>query len=150
MAQGDVKWFRKALHNLGEKVFDLSSDTFKLAIIDNSTATWDTLAELINLSDPRWGAAGTQDLSADQVSTAGGYTGPITLTGVAQSQERVSELLRNLSHRSEWLSQPQLLEITAGNLALSQRDQRRVFNFSMRVTLKQGQPTAEPAAPGRV
>ena len=74
----------------------------------------------------------------------------ITLTGVAQSQERVSELLRNLSHRSEWLSQPQLLEITAGNLALSQRDQRRVFNFSMRVTLKQGQPTAEPAAPGRV
>lgn len=74
----------------------------------------------------------------------------ITLTGMAQSQERVSELLRNLSHRSEWLSQPQLLEITAGNLALSQRDQRRVFNFSMRVTLKQGQPTAEPAAPGRV
>jgi len=74
----------------------------------------------------------------------------ITLTGVAQSQERVSELLRNLSQRSAWLSQPQLLEITADHLALSPRDQRRVFNFSMRVTLKQAQPTAQPAAPGRV
>ncbi len=82
MAQGDLKWFRKALHNLGEKVFDLSTDTFKVGVIDNTTAAWDTLSEAINLSDPRWGAGGTQDLSADQVSTAGGYTGPITLTGV--------------------------------------------------------------------
>ncbi len=88
----------------------------------------------------------------------------ITLTGVAQSQERVSELLRNLGHRSPWLTQPHLVEITAATLTLGPRDQRRVFNFSMRVTLApnpqpnpQGpapaQPAAQPAAPaagGRV
>jgi len=73
----------------------------------------------------------------------------ITLTGIAQSQERVSELLRNLANRSEWLTQPQLVEITAGTVALSQRDQRRVFNFSMRVMLTRG-ATAAPAAGGKV
>ncbi|MDO8276378.1 MAG: PilN domain-containing protein [Serpentinimonas sp.] len=88
----------------------------------------------------------------------------IALTGVAQSQERVSELLRNLGNRSPWLTQPHLVEITAATLTLGPRDQRRVFNFSMRVTLApnpqpnpQGpapaQPAAQPAAPaagGRV
>ena len=72
----------------------------------------------------------------------------ITITGVAQSQERVSELLRNLASRSEWLKQPQLVEITAGTIALNQRDQRRIFNFSVRVTLTKG-PTA-PASDGKV
>lgn len=69
----------------------------------------------------------------------------ITLTGVAQSQERVSELLRNLSTRSEWLKQPQLVEITSATVTLSQRDQRRVFNFSMRVMLTRG-PSASASA----
>lgn len=72
----------------------------------------------------------------------------ITITGVAQSQERVSELLRNLASRSEWLKQPQLVEITAGTIALNQRDQRRIFNFSVRVMLTKG-PTA-PASDGKV
>lgn len=69
----------------------------------------------------------------------------ITITGVAQSQERVSELLRNLGTRSDWLTQPQLVEITAGSVAISQRDQRRVFNFSVRLTLKRGE--AETSGP---
>lgn len=69
----------------------------------------------------------------------------ITITGVAQSQERVSELLRNLGTRSDWLTQPQLVEITAGSVALSQRDQRRVFNFSVRLTLKRGEAEASGA-----
>ncbi|GAB3184498.1 PilN domain-containing protein [Hydrogenophaga aquatica] len=62
----------------------------------------------------------------------------ITLTGVAQSQERVSELLRNFSSNSPWLTQPQLVEIVAGNVTLSTREQRRAFEFSMRVTLTRG------------
>lgn len=62
----------------------------------------------------------------------------ITLTGVAQSQERVSELLRNLSGGSPWLTQPQLVEIVAGNVAVGPKEQRRAFNFSMRVTLTRG------------
>ena len=60
----------------------------------------------------------------------------VLLTGVAQSNERVSELLRNLANNSPWLAKPELIEITASSIALSARDQRRVSNFSMRVALK--------------
>ena len=60
----------------------------------------------------------------------------VLLTGVAQSNERVSELLRNLANNSPWLTKPELVEITAGIVALSTRDQRRVANFTMRVVLK--------------
>jgi type IV pilus assembly protein PilN len=60
----------------------------------------------------------------------------VQIAGVAQSNERVSELLRNLSNKSPWLSKPELVEITAGTVTLSPRDQRRVANFSMRVEIK--------------
>ncbi len=67
----------------------------------------------------------------------------VQITGVAQSNERVSELLRNFSNNSPFLSKPELIEITAGSVALSPRDQRRVANFSMRVALKRA---SEPKA----
>jgi type IV pilus assembly protein PilN len=69
----------------------------------------------------------------------------ILLAGVAQSNERVSELLRNLANNSPWMSKPELIEIVAGNVNLSPRDQRRVANFSIRVALK---PAVEPAKAG--
>jgi type IV pilus assembly protein PilN len=59
----------------------------------------------------------------------------LTLTGSAQSNERVSELLRNLGSNSPWLARPELVEIVAGTLALSPREQRRVANFTIRVRL---------------
>ena len=59
----------------------------------------------------------------------------VTIQGTAQSNERVSELLRNLGSNSPWLTKPELVEITAGNVTLSPRDQRRVANFNMRVRL---------------
>lgn len=59
----------------------------------------------------------------------------VSITGTAQSNERVSELLRNLGNNSPWLTRPELVEITAGQVALSPRDQRRVANFTMRVRL---------------
>jgi len=59
----------------------------------------------------------------------------LTLTGSAQSNERVSELLRNLGNNSPWLARPELVEIVAGTLALSPREQRRVANFTIRVHL---------------
>lgn len=76
----------------------------------------------------------------------------ILMTGVAQSQERVSELLRNLNNNSKWLTKPELVEIVAANLALSPREQRRVSNFSIRVSLTRGAPAPKsadgiPAAP---
>jgi len=72
----------------------------------------------------------------------------VLIVGVAQSNERVSELLRNLANNSPWLTRPELIEITAGTLALTPRDQRRVSNFSMRVGLKRASdPKAASSAP---
>ncbi|MDP3760843.1 MAG: PilN domain-containing protein [Ramlibacter sp.] len=59
----------------------------------------------------------------------------VSITGTAQSNERVSELLRNLGNNSPWLTRPELIEITSGHVALTPRDQRRVANFTMRVRL---------------
>jgi type IV pilus assembly protein PilN len=59
----------------------------------------------------------------------------VSITGVAQSNERVSELLRNLGNNSPWLAKPDLVEITSGSVTLAPREQRRVSNFTMRVKL---------------
>nr|WP_236589865.1 PilN domain-containing protein [Ramlibacter aurantiacus] len=78
----------------------------------------------------------------------------ITLAGVAQSNERVSELLRNLGNNSPWLTRPDLIEIVAGSTSLGGREQRRVANFTMRVRILRASeaqqvpptPAAAPAA----
>ena len=59
----------------------------------------------------------------------------VILQGVSQSNERVSEFLRNLGNNTPWFSKPELVEIVAGNVALSAREQRRVANFTIRVRL---------------
>jgi type IV pilus assembly protein PilN len=59
----------------------------------------------------------------------------VTIQGQAQSNERVSELLRNLSGKSPWIARPDLGEITSGSVQLSPRDNRRVSNFTMKVKL---------------
>ena len=68
----------------------------------------------------------------------------VLITGVAQSNERVSELLRNLANNSATLYRPELVEITAASISLSARDQRRVSNFSMRVSLKRASDQVKP------
>jgi type IV pilus assembly protein PilN len=60
----------------------------------------------------------------------------VSLTGVAQSNERVAEFLRNLSGDNPYITKPELVEIVAGTTALSPKDQRRVSNFVIRVQLK--------------
>ena len=72
----------------------------------------------------------------------------VTLVGMAQSNERVSELLRNLGNNSPWLVKPELIEITSASINLTPRDQRRVANFTMRIGLKrptEGQKAAVDA-----
>lgn len=59
----------------------------------------------------------------------------VTINGVAQSNERVSELLRNLANNTPWFAKPELIEIVSGTVALTPRDQRRVSNFTMKVRL---------------
>jgi type IV pilus assembly protein PilN len=67
----------------------------------------------------------------------------VSVTGIAQTNERVSELLRNTAYKSEWLERPELIEIKAGSVQTANREQRRLFDFSLRLTLKQ--PPAEKA-----
>ena len=71
----------------------------------------------------------------------------IAVTGVAQTNERVSEFLRNTLYNSPWLERPELVEIKAVSIAGPNREQRRLFEFSVRLTLKRPQ-AAQPAAAG--
>jgi type IV pilus assembly protein PilN len=59
----------------------------------------------------------------------------VSLNGVAQSNERVSELLRNLANNTPWFSKPELVEITSGSAAISSKEQKRIYNFTIRVKL---------------
>jgi type IV pilus assembly protein PilN len=70
----------------------------------------------------------------------------VSLAGVAQSNERVSELLRNLANNSTWLTRPELIEIVATNVTLSPRDQRRVASFSIRTQLRRPTDVAKAAS----
>jgi type IV pilus assembly protein PilN len=70
----------------------------------------------------------------------------VTINGTAQTNERVSELLRNLANNTPWFSKPELVEIVAGSVALSPRDQRRVANFTIRVKLVRASEAEKAAA----
>lgn len=74
------------------------------------------------------------------------------VTGVAQTQERVSELLRNTAYNSEWLVRPELIESKATTVQGANREQKRLFDFSMRLTVKRPQdaPASAPLAAGAV
>jgi len=69
----------------------------------------------------------------------------VTVSGVAQTNERVSEMLRNTAYNSPWLERPELVEIKIANVTTATREQRRLFDFSMRLTLKRVQSVAGPA-----
>ena len=81
----------------------------------------------------------------------------VVLSGYAQSQERVAELLRNLASASPWLERPDLTEIKSVPLAQS-KSGRKVEEFTLAVAIKrprdleaepkEGQPGAPVAAPG--
>lgn len=70
----------------------------------------------------------------------------LVLTGIAQTNERVSELLRNTGNNSEWLTRPELVEIKVANANAANRDQRRLFDFSMRVSIKRPQAAGADSA----
>lgn len=71
----------------------------------------------------------------------------ISLQGVAQSNERVSEFLRNLGNNSQWLTKPELVEIVAGSVALNAKDARRVANFNIRARLLRASEAQKAVAP---
>jgi type IV pilus assembly protein PilN len=72
----------------------------------------------------------------------------VLVNGVAQTNERVSEFLRNAQSNSPWFDRMELLEIKAVTLPplAGSREQRRLFEFALRVSLKQ--PGTAASAPG--
>jgi type IV pilus assembly protein PilN len=63
----------------------------------------------------------------------------VTLVGQAQSSERVSGLLRNTAYNSPWFERPELVEIKANPVNPQAKEQRRLYEFSMRLLLKRPQ-----------
>ena len=59
----------------------------------------------------------------------------VAIHGYAQSNERVSEFLRNLSNNSPWLERPDLIEIKAAGVGLG-KDAKKVFDFTINVGIK--------------
>ena len=68
----------------------------------------------------------------------------LSINGIAQTQERVSEFLRNTAYNSEWLVKPELIESRATTITAANREQKRLFDFAVRVTVKR--PQDKPAA----
>ncbi len=73
----------------------------------------------------------------------------LAISGISQSNDRVSEFLRNTSKNSEWLVKPELVEVKVAAAAGIPKDQKRLFEFSMRVNVKRPQDQAA-SAPGAV
>jgi type IV pilus assembly protein PilN len=70
----------------------------------------------------------------------------LALNGIAQTQERVSELLRNTGNSSDWFTAPQLIE-TKSTSAGQGRDARRAYDFAVRVSVKRPQAAASAPTP---
>ena len=71
----------------------------------------------------------------------------VALTGFAQSNERVSELLRHLSNNSAWVGSPELVEIKAVTVG---RDNKRLFQFTVNMTINRPRDAKPAAIPARV
>ena len=69
----------------------------------------------------------------------------VAVTGLSLTNERVSELLRNTAYNATWLERPELVEIKSASVLVG-REQRKLFEFSMRVSIKRPQPPSAAAS----
>lgn len=74
-------FFNQAVEDLFEKIHNLGSDTFKVAIVTNATVPTASTAA------PHWGGTGTTDFSANEIAGTGAYTtGGETCANVTSAQ----------------------------------------------------------------
>ena len=66
----------------------------------------------------------------------------VVLSGYAQSQERVAELLRNLAGNSPWLERPDLTEVKAATLTQN-KIVRKAVEFTLAVQIKRARESEE-------
>lgn len=81
MAAGDFKFFAQGIHDIGNKIIDMDTDTIKFGLVTNSTVP------TVLIAGPCWGAGGSTNFSSTQVTTATSYTGPITLASVTWTKD---------------------------------------------------------------
>jgi type IV pilus assembly protein PilN len=74
----------------------------------------------------------------------------VSMQGYAQSQERVSELLRNLAGVSPWLEKPDLIEVKSTGLGQG-KTAKKVVEFNLVVSIKRPRDKDKPddAKPGK-
>jgi type IV pilus assembly protein PilN len=61
----------------------------------------------------------------------------VNVIGFAQSQERVSDFLRNAGPpNSEWLEKPDLVEIKSANVTTGVKEVKRLYEFNLKFALK--------------
>lgn len=70
----------------------------------------------------------------------------VAVNGIAQTNERVSEFLRNTAYNSPWVERPELVEIKAASVTTASREQKRLFDFSVRLSLKRPQDVDKAAS----
>lgn len=69
----------------------------------------------------------------------------IVLMGYAQSNERVSDYLKNLGTRSAWLNKPDLIVINSTGIGQG-KDAKKVFDFTINVGIKRPRDQEATAA----
>jgi type IV pilus assembly protein PilN len=110
--------------------------TAAIGELDKKIAQIATLKQEIEALKARQQAV--EDLQGDRNQPVNGY---------AQSQERVSELLRNLAGASPWLEKPELIEVKAAPLAQG-RAVRKVVEFNLIVNIRRPRDKDVPPATG--
>lgn len=68
MASGDLTVFAQLKLDYGDKLHNLSTDTYKLGLVTSVTTPTETTA------DPRWGAGGTTNFATNEVTPGGNYS----------------------------------------------------------------------------
>jgi type IV pilus assembly protein PilN len=68
----------------------------------------------------------------------------VAVSGYAQSQERVSDLLRNLAGASPWLERPDLIEVKSTGLGQG-KTAKKVVEFNLNVFIKRPRDKDQPA-----
>ena len=74
----------------------------------------------------------------------------VTMQGTAQSNERISEMLRNLTDGTPWFSKPELMEIVAKTVDVSAKEKRRAAAFTLQFNLTRAsdaEKSLNPATP---
>ena len=80
MAQGDVVLFDQFLEDIGRKLHQLETDTIKVGLVNNTTPPTASTA------NPTWGASGTTNYKALEVTPGGNYAADGTDIAATYSQ----------------------------------------------------------------